>query len=177
MKITLARVLQTACSLGASLVLACGSDAATPITPSGASATSDAQTPPTGTDAEITTWLAKGEYKSWKCEPEVHAGRPPSPHGRNRVCSNALLSDHGSGEFPIGSAGVKEIYDAAGTTITGYATYRKIAAGAGDAWYWYEKLGGSVVANSLGNTGCTGCHSRAGTGTNSGHDFVYTQVK
>lgn len=136
----------------------------------------DIDTPPTGTEAAITAWIAKGDYKTgaWKCEAAPHAGRSPSPHGQNRICSNGKLSAHGAGEFPVGSAQVKEIYE--NGAITGYATQIKLKAGGGEAWYWYEKLGANVVANGPGVALCTGCHSRAGTGT-TGHDFVFTQVK
>ncbi len=196
-------LLETAAVVGALALVGCsstpasttdaGSDAGCPAKEAGcpagcpakdagcpakdASATpGDIDTPPTGSDADISAWIAKGDYMkgSWKCEAAPHAGRSPSPHGQNRICSNGKLSAHGAGEFPIGSAQVKEIYEAG--KITGYATQAKVATGGGEAWYWYEKVGGSVVANGTGVSLCTGCHSRAGTST-SGHDFVFTQVK
>lgn len=148
-------------------------------------ATGDAQTPPTGAAADIDAWIAKGDYKSWKCEPEVHDSRSPSPHGKNRICSNDLLSAAGEGEYPVGTASVKELYNETGTEIVGYAVYRKLTAGGGESFYWYEvsSLLGGVVANGTGDQGtaksiCVGCHSAAGADANhSGHDFVYTQVK
>lgn len=144
-----------------------------------------ADLPPTGLDADVTAWLARGDYKTgtWKCESAPHAARSPSPHGINRICSNKTLSEHGAGEFPIGAAGVKELYDGAGAQIVGYAVYRKMKAGGGEAWYWWEQMGGSTVANGLGDTGvaksvCVGCHAGAGSDSaHSGHDQVYTQVK
>ncbi len=153
-------------------------DAGCPTADGGCPATGNADTPPTTNPAAIDAWLAAGSYKTgtWKCEAEPHAGRAPSPHGQNRVCSNAKLSAHGAGEFPIGSANVKEIYT--GANITGLAIALKTAAGAGEAWFWYERLNGSVVANGLGVPGCAGCHSTAPAGPqNNGHDFVFTQVK
>jgi hypothetical protein len=139
--------------------------------------TADAQTPPAGPSADVEMWLATGSYKSWHCEPAPHANRAPSPHGMNRICSNDLLSAHGAGEFPVGSAGVKEIYDGAGKTVVGYAVYRHIQAGTtGDSWYWYERNGG-VIADDVGDDFCVGCHSGAGRSGHSGHDLVYTQVK
>ena len=143
----------------------------------------DKDVPATGPVADVKAWLALGNYKtgSWKCEEAPHAARSPSPHGTNRICSNATLSGHGAGEFPVGSAGVKEIYT--GAEITGYAVYRKLKAGGGEAWYWYEEIGGSVVANDTGDKGaaksiCVGCHAGAGSDAmHSGHDQVYTQVK
>ena len=142
-----------------------------------------ADLPATGAEGDIKAWLSLGEYKkgNWKCEAAPHAARSPSPHGTNRICSNATLSEHGAGEFPVGAAGVKEIYD--GATITGYSMYRKLKAGGGEAWYWYEELAGSNVANDTGDLGtaksvCVGCHAGAGSDAmHSGHDQVYTQVK
>jgi hypothetical protein len=143
----------------------------------------DAQTPPTGKQADIEAWLKKGEYKAWKCEAAVHDARATgmSPHGKNRICSNTKLSAAaaGAGEYPVGSAGVKELYDAAGTNIVGYAAYLKTRAGAGESWYWYERadaFGATAVANGLGNAGtpltvCVGCHAKAP------RDQVFTQVQ
>lgn len=144
----------------------------------------DKDVPPTGAAADVKAWLALGDYKSggWKCEDAPHAARSPSPHGTNRICSNATLSAHGAGEYPVGSAAVKELYNGGGT-IVGYAVYRKLKAGGGEAWYWYEDMDGSVVANDTGDRGtaksiCVGCHSGAGSDAmHSGHDQVYTQVK
>ncbi len=181
------------CSLGCSSSTAAeagcpGQSAGCPATASGstvqeAETVGTAQLPPTGAEASYDAWLEKGEYKAWKCEPSPHDARSPSPHGKNRICSNAALAAHGAGEFPIGSAGVKELYDAAGTKIVGYATYRKVGTGKGEAWSWFEKtVTDGLIAKGPGTAGtpksiCVGCH--AGTGSDaahSGHDFVYTQV-
>src|SRR5688572_18664812 len=104
-------------------------------------ASMDPERPPT-TAAEMTSWLESGAYLGWACESEAHAARSPSPHGSNRICSNAVLSAHGTGEFPIDAASVKEIYQ--GENIVGFAVYRKVTAGAGDAFYWYERVGNNV---------------------------------
>ena len=134
-----------------------------------------AQLPPTGNAAAIATWLKSGVYKSWKCEAAAHPRRGVSPHGMNRICSNTALSTSVAGNYPVGAAGVKEIYT--GTTITGYAFYRKLKAGAGaDKWYWYEDLNNAVQANGPGTSGvpktvCAGCHSSAP------RDFVFTPVR
>lgn len=157
-----------------------GSSADSPPTNTGT-----AELPATGTDVDVRAWLAKGDYKAgtWKCEPEPHPARSPSPHGMNRICSNMTLSAHGAGEFPVGSAAVKELYDDAGKEILGHAVYRKLTAGGGESFYWWEDMKGSVVANNLGDKGsaktiCVGCHAGAGSDAmHSGHDQVYTQVK
>ncbi len=154
---------------------------------------SDAQTPPVTGRADIESWLTAGSYKSWKCEQAVHALRSPSPHGMNRICSNTLTSAAGSGEYPVGAAGVKELYDDAGKNIVGYAVYLHTKAGTGgDSWYWYERVpansqaphdANGVVADGDGSAGpalsiCVGCHKLSGSGAGySGHDFVFTQVK
>jgi hypothetical protein len=152
-----------------------------------------AQLPPMGRVA-VEAWLTAGYYRSWHCEAMPHAARSPSPHGINRICSNDALSAFtGTGEYPVGSAAVKELYDAAGTSIIGYAVYRHVSAGTiGANWYWYERVpqtsmvphdANGVVADALGNVGtansiCVGCHSATGVDAmHSGHDFVYTQVR
>ncbi len=144
------------------------------------------QSPPMGTEAAADAWLAKGEYKTWKCEAASHPGRSPSPHGPNRICNNTKLSGTAAGNYPVGAASVKELFVTdGGTAISGYAYGVKIAAGAstGASWYWFEKNGGSLIANGKGDkagnelTVCTGCHQGAGSdAAHSGRDFVYTQV-
>ena len=140
-----------------------------------------AQAAPTGTQADIDTWLAGGDYKSWTCESAVRDGKSPSPHGKQRVCSNTLSSTAGPGEYPIGATNVKELYDTAGANIIGYAIEQKMEKGTGAAWYWYERNASGLVANGYGSAGapktiCVGCHSSAGPST-FGHDFVFTQVQ
>jgi hypothetical protein len=153
----------------------------------------DKQTPPSTNGQAVEAWLATGAYKSWKCETAPHAARSPSPHGTNRICSNDKLSTHASGEYPVDSAGVKELYDSTGTNIVGYAVYRHTLAGTtGDTWYYYERVpadshaphdANGVVADGMGSSGpaqtiCVNCHQAAGSDANHfGHDFVYTQVR
>jgi hypothetical protein len=127
----------------------------------------DPQLPARGI-SDARAWLAAGHYQAWRCEPAPHPGRSPSPHGRNRICNNDALRA-GTGDFPVGAAAVKEIYD--GDRIVTYAIARKLTAGAGgDGWYWYEANPDKVYANSEGAENCTGCHSGAP------RDFVFTVV-
>lgn len=165
------------------LAAACGTD----------DPASDAQSPPTTGHTELQAWLARGAYKDWTCEPAVHDARSPSPHGKNRICSNDLASAHGDGPYPIGAASVKELYDDAGAQIVGYAVGLKVSADTtGAGWYWYENVpldhpaphdDRGVVADGIGSSGaaldiCVGCHVGAGADAqHSGHDFVYTQVR
>ncbi|MGE0547125.1 MAG: hypothetical protein AB7O24_01595 [Kofleriaceae bacterium] len=128
------------------------------------------ETPPRGYK-DIVTWLEAGHYKAWTCQPEPHPAAPPSPHGANRICNNAILSGAANdGPFEVGAASVKEIYDRAGR-LSLYAVYRKVEPGAGgDTWYWYEGAGDEVVANGEGEDTCTDCHDRAP------RDYVFTLV-
>ncbi len=148
--------------------------------------------PVTGHD-DIQAWLAEGHYKNWKCETGVQDPIMISPHGKQRICSNGILSAHGDGEYPVDSSAVKELYDAAGTEIIGYAVYRHIKAGTdGGSWYWYEQVpadhpaphdDNGVVADGPGDAGpskdiCVGCHMATGIdAAHPGHDFVYEQIK
>jgi hypothetical protein len=147
----------------------------------------NAQTPPTTGKADVEAWLATGEYKSWHCESAPHASRPPSPHGINRICSNDLTSSFtGTGERPVGTASVKELFDSTGKTVAGYAVYVKTQASSDDgaSWYWYERSSSQVVADGFGNAGtamslCVGCHTRAASSAThlGASDFVWTEVK
>ncbi len=133
------------------------------------------QIPPRG-QAAIEPWIAQGFYRAWRCEPASHPARPFGAHGDNRVCSNDLLSAAGPGEFPVGSASVKEIYS--GRDIVGYSVSRHAVAGtSGNTWYWYERIGeGGGATDGQGARACVGCHSQAGN-NRPGHDYVYTQVR
>ena len=161
-------------------------DAGCPAADAGCPAMGDAQTPPMGSDAVISAWLAKGDYKAWKCETAAHDARSPSPHMRNRICNNTKLSTTPTGKYPMGAASVKELLVLdGGSAISGYAIGLKLTAGTstGASWYWYEKNSGTLIANGKGDmagneaTLCTGCHAGAGSDAqHSGRDFVYTQV-
>jgi hypothetical protein len=150
----------------------------------------DDQTPPTGASA-VEAWIAQASYKTWACEPAVHAARSPSPHGFNRICSNDLIANNATAttEWPEGAAAVKELYESLdATTPIGYAVYLKHApeSASGANWYWYERTE-SVVADGNGDVGapkqiCVGCH--AGAGTDAAHtpspgarDHVYSPVR
>lgn len=176
-------------SLAALSLSACSSDTGGGAGGGGSSGSGDAQTPPQGETA-VKAWLAKGDYQTWHCEAQEHDARTPSPHGVNRICSNDVLAA-AAPPFPQGSAAVKELWDAAGGSIIGYAVYLKLSAdSAGGAnWYWYEdnptlNPPGGVVADGKGDSGnaksvCVSCHVAAGSDADhmGAGDFVYTQVK
>jgi hypothetical protein len=119
---------------------------------------------------DLQSWLAAGHHRAWHCEPEPHAGRSPSAHSRNRICSNDALSASTTGAFPVGAATVKEIYR--GSEIAFHAVMRKMTDGTGgDSWYWYEADGDTVYANGQGDGTCTGCHAGAP------RDSVFTIIR
>ena len=168
---------------------------------SGGGSTGDDQTPPMGASA-VEAWLTTGatSYKTWSSEAAVHASRSPSPHGFNRIYSNALISANATATtpWPKGSAAVKELYATGdATTPVGFAVYLKTEndTAAGANWYFYERVpldndaphdANGVVADGLGGTGaakeiCVGCHKGAGsdmahTPTPNGRDLVYTPI-
>jgi hypothetical protein len=136
----------------------------------GLACTGDAQTPATGALANIDAWLVKEEFARWKCEPKATGASRDDAHGANRVCSNNLMSASANGDFPVGAANVKELFDSNGVR-KGFAFAVKVKAGrAEDTWYWYEKIGSRIVANGVSDSTCTGCHSK------SPRDYVYVRV-
>jgi hypothetical protein len=174
------------------LMLGCsnGSDVPAAAVPdAGASAVSapvpdspgDAEMPATGRAELIGAWVASGAYRAWTCEKEGHDARSPSPHGRNRICNNRKVVEHGAGEYPVGAASVKEVFDDLGK-LDGHLMAAKLGPGKAASWLWYMEIGGTVVLNGRGDTPgpsteCVGCHAAAGSDTkHSGHDFVYTQL-
>lgn len=179
------------CLVALALLAGCGDD--------GSSTTDDGpedatQVPPTTGKVAMREWLAAGHYKQWVCEADAHdATIGVSPHGKQRICSNDALAAHGDGEYPVGASAVKELYDAEGASIIGYAVYRHVKAGTdGGSWYWYEEVPADhpaphdkdgIVADGLGDAGpamsvCVSCHQAAGSdAAHPGHDFVYVQVQ
>jgi hypothetical protein len=122
-------------------------------------------------------WLEAGHYLDWDCEStpgrKTDGAAAIHVHGNNRVCTNArLAAASGEGEFPAGSASVKEIYS--GENISSYDVYVKVAAESADGagWFWY---GGSADSSGFGLSACTGCHSAAGTDADhpGAGDYVY----
>ena len=114
--------------------------------------------------AAMATWLSAESYSGWAAESAIHDGVGNSPHGRVQVYFNEALTasfDAGNTTHTVGSASVKELYDAMDNR-TGWAVMVKIADNdTPESWYWYLDAAGSVMdGNGLG--GCDGCHS-AGT--------------
>ncbi len=156
----------------------------------------ETKVPPTSGHTDMQAWLKAGHYLKWKCQEGVQEPIGISPHGKQRICANAIMSGHATeDEYPVDASAVKELYDEAGANIVGYAVSRHIKAGmTGDDWYWYEVVPDSsmaphdadgVVADGPGEAGerpgqalCVGCHKATGIDADHpGHDFVYEQVK
>ncbi len=192
-------LLGAACSSTSTPAQSSGSTSGSSSGSSSGAAAGTAQTPPMGA-MPLEAWLAAGAYKQWHSEPAIHAQRSPSPHGFDRIYSNALINANatGTGPWPEGAAAVKELYATmTDTTPNGYAVYLKTQAdSAGGAnWYFYERVplssavphdANGVVADGLGNVGtaltiCVSCHGAAGSDANhtpsaGGRDEVYTPI-
>lgn len=143
-------------------------------------AAGETQRPPTSSAEAIDAWLAAGHYRQWTCE-AIRPSRPPGGTAPMRLCSNAAMSGHGAGEYPIGATNVREIYDASGARMVTRAVTTKVATGSGNAWYWFERRESGLVASGLGDSGpatraCVRCHERAQPSL-FGHDLVFHQAR
>ncbi|MEM9459018.1 MAG: hypothetical protein AAGF11_32875 [Myxococcota bacterium] len=112
--------------------------------------------------AALLTWLEAESYSGWSAESAIHDQTGNSPHGRVLVYFNDVLDasfDAGNTNHTVGSASVKELYDAADARI-GWAVMVKVTDGEdANSWYWYLNANGSVNADGTGVGGCEGCHS------------------
>ena len=125
------------------------------------------------TDAsELFTFLSADNYRSFAAETEVHSPNGNSPHKDVRVFVNSILEDSlkaGNSEHPVGSASVKELYEADKTTLMGWAVMVKTNAqsNGGQGWYWYEIFsttdGSNPDFDGNGLVACIGCHATGGT--------------
>ncbi|PCC74163.1 hypothetical protein SAMN02745121_07987 [Nannocystis exedens] len=138
--------------------------AAQPVEPVPAAAPAD--------PAAIGGWLRASGYRDWPAQSRVHA---TSEHGGARVFFNETLAASmraGTGEHPIGSAAVRELYEGDLVTLRGFAVMLKLRASGpgGEGWLWYEQFGTDAGAKRLvagtGERGCVGCHD-------AGIDFVH----
>ncbi len=162
----MSRLLLLACT-AASLTLACtGGDGDDEAGDGSSDATADDTAGPSidvPTDATaLADWLNAETYAGWPAEAAIHDATGNSPHGRVRTFFNDVLADSftaGNSTHTVGSASVKELYDAMDMRI-GWAVGVKVAEGeAADSWYWYLESGGSVNADGNGVALCDGCHS------------------
>jgi len=120
-------------------------------------------------------WLSKGVYKvAYKSESKsVLSGA----HGLSRGWFSPTLFKSlkaGSGSHPKGSAAVKELLQADGKALRGWAVHVKTAAdgAGGKGWYSYAVVGlsgtATPTANSHGDAACGSCHAK-------GKDHVLTK--
>lgn len=115
-------------------------------------------------EASLHDFLKTDGYGAWAAESAVH----DSPiHGKVLVFANPTLDASlkaGNASHPMGSASVKELYDADGATLKGWAVMIKTQADSdgGNGWYWYETTDLTSAANPTisgkGDATCTGCH-------------------
>lgn len=166
-------VMISACSL-----LACGDDSAEAdkSMPQEELDVADSGTLPTDRAPDDVTlfnaWLSEGVYLDWDCQAEPHAALPPSPHGDNRICQNALVTNAlaGSGEFPVGATLVKEVYRDGKLDVIAVET--RIAMGdPKTSWLYYEARDDEELFSGVGIDVCTGCHAGAP------RDYVWSVVE
>lgn len=121
--------------------------------------------PPLDGDDAIAAWFEAGHYLAWPCEPMAHDA---PPHGRMRVCANAIAMQDVTA---VDASVVAELVDDTG--IVGRAAQRHTGGEAtGDAWYWYLRDASGLAADGWGFEGpardaCAACHQTAAT------DFVF----
>jgi hypothetical protein len=109
-------------------------------------------------------WLAQGHYLGWSCEDRIFPPRLVGGHGRQKICSNAVLLASTSGSYPVDAASVKLLYGSADQP-NGFAVGLKVVEGEGaQTWYWYERRGTSgsaPLAEGIGVPDCAVCHQMA----------------
>ena len=119
----------------------------------------------------VTAWLQKGLYKKWACEQTAVSGRSLAHGGKNRICSNGVLSTAQNAPYPVGSIAVLETIDKNGN-LTGWSYHYRSEVGDGaQQRYWYELEGASVTTSDFAATGCTSCHF------NAANDYTYKLIK
>jgi hypothetical protein len=139
-----------------------------------------------GRDA-IEAWFDAGHYRRWTCEPVAHDAVAPSPHGRVRLCANAIAASDPRGVDALDASVVLEIMGD-GDAIAGRGAQRHTGDGQDAAsWYWYLRVpptsatahdASGLAADGWGDEGpaatyCSACHAAAGT-DQPGHDFVFS---
>lgn len=113
-------------------------------------------------------WLKLKGYREWDGESMAHESMGPHP-AQVRVYINDVLAQSlaaGNRHHPVDSVAIKEVIEADGTTLKGWALSRKIkettdATVDGSAYYWFQKLDGSIDADGPNVELCYGCHNAA----------------
>lgn len=143
---------------------ACSSDSPADTTPDASVSTEMVPSEETA----LNEFLVASGYTGFAAEAAVHDST--GPHGKVRTFYNDLLAGSlqaANTEHPVGAAVVKELYDSAGTELSGWAAMVKTGSGTAEgSWYFYEVLsivpGTEPVATGQGVAQCAGCH---GSGT------------
>lgn len=137
----------------------------------------DSEGSPIPTTPEVLhSWLLDGGHRGWTAESSVH--KSTLGEGGARVFLNDLLVDSlssGNAVHPVGSAGVREMYEPDKVTQRGFGVLVKIAdeGEGGTGWYFYEtfqmEAGMPFSISKAGAPGCVGCHQN-------GLDFVQSKL-
>ena len=121
--------------------------------------------------ATLFTYLQENGYRAFSSETSVHTSSSAGAHGMVRTYVNPTLDESlrdQNAEHPKGSASVKELYDAEGREVTGWAVMVKTESqsSGGQGWYWYEVTSATdssnPVADGNGVALCTDCHGVGG---------------
>lgn len=135
----------------------------------GADSAAAGDIPPSGA-TELAAWIQAGSWRSWKCEAAPHGPRGNSPHGMNRICQNSIVTAaaSGSGDFPVGAAFVKEIYDAMGSPMAVFVDTRRSATPGAAGWQFFMRGNDGMTMDNA--PFCATCHQGAP------RDFSFTIV-
>lgn len=115
--------------------------------------------------AGIRTYMTGGAYRSWMAEPAVHESSQNSPHGKVRVYfNNTSYEGLKANTLPlaVGSMIVKDLFQADGVTLSGYAVMMKTSA---SSWTWWEAFTNNLdspIVFGVDTATCRGCHSQTG---------------
>jgi hypothetical protein len=115
--------------------------------------------------AGLRTFVTSGAYRDWSAEPAVRDAIRGSPHGKVRVYFNKASYDALKADavpLPVGSMIVKDLFNADGATVYGYAVMVKTSE---TSWTWWEAFTSnfdSPASFGVDTPVCTGCHSGSG---------------
>ena len=104
-------------------------------------------------------------YRTWTAEPAVRESSQNSPHRKVRVYFNKASYDAlkaNTSPLPVGSMIVKDLFQADGATLAGYAVMMKTTA---SSWTWWEAFTNNLdspAVFAVDSSSCKGCHSQTG---------------
>jgi|CXWL01.1.fsa_nt_gi hypothetical protein len=117
------------------------------------------------THTGIRAYVTSNAFRSWVAEPAVRDSTQDSPHGKVRVFFNkasyeALQANRSS--LPVGAMIVKDLLQADGVMLAGYAVMVKSTE---SSWTWWEAFASNLdtpAVFAVDTPTCRGCHSQAG---------------